>query len=187
MDEKENPFDDGYTESEIIEDAYQSVKESKFDLAVTQIILVKRVHRDMAKKLHREGPTQPMDFTKEVLPFLTLASSVIEEKSTEIILNNLIQEDEQNVPFIQNEIANWSQGQREEALKQHGLIDEDLNVKMTAVRKARNKLVHEPDTLHSFEEVEYGSYTLPQIIDFALECAEELDDKTLKPHLESEG
>lgn len=179
MDEKESPFDKGLTEAELIESAYQSVKGSRFTFSVVPIILVKRAHRECAKKLYHDDPSQTMDLVKEILPFLTLASAVIEEKSAALLKENLIQSDKQDAAIIQSEINHWSQGKKENWLLQLGLIDPDFKEKMEAVRKTRNRLVHDPDKYHYLEEIEYDSYTLPEIIEFALECAEKLDKRNL--------
>lgn len=182
MAEKENPFDKGMSESEIVEEAYSRVKNTKFKFSFTAIALVRNVHRDVAKRLHYEEPSQPSDFSKDVLPLLTLASAVIEEKSAELLIENLIEGKYQG-EFAQREIENWSQGKREDALYQLDLIDTEFKEKLTAVRKTRNNLVHDPDKHHSFEEIEYGDYSLPEIIDMAVECAVELDKEALNSDL----
>lgn len=180
MGEKPNPFDEGLTEQEVIESAYQDIKSTKFKFSLVPAALVKSLRRDAAKRLYYEEPSQPHDFAKEVLPCLVLASSVIEEKSSELLIQELIQCNKREQNIVQSEIEHWSQGKKEDWLSQLDIIDQDFKEKMCAVRKTRNRLVHEPDKFDSFDEIEYQSNNLPDIIDDAVECVEELSSKTDK-------
>jgi len=177
MGDKPNPFDKGPTESDLIQSAYQDVKSAKFDFSLVPEALVKSLRRDAAKRLYYEEPSNSSDFAKEVLPCLVLASSVIEEKSGEILIQELIKNSKSDENLVVGEIEQWSQGKKEDWLAQLDIIDQDLKEKMCAVRITRNRLVHDPDKFDSLDEIEYDSKDLPGIVDDAVECVEELNSK----------